>query len=230
MASTFKAVRETMEDMNISTYNVKNRRGALIGYNHDSKLSVEAAISKIEKLLIETSGDFVTVEIGPKMNGKGGDTYKVIKMEVDLNSVRPQSVSGNGPDISFNRYIDQLKAKDAELMELKTALIRAEHKKEIEDLKTQINGIKEQDTVGKLVEQLAPILIAYIPKLLNPGAPAPAINGIANISEREDLLNRWQHSDPGYMNLLGAIVRIAETDPVSYQQYKPIIIAADQSN
>jgi hypothetical protein len=230
MASTFKAVRETMEDMNISTYNVKSRRGALLGYNHDSKLSVDAAISKIEKLLCETSGDFVTIEINPKMNGKGGDTFKIIKMEVDLNSVRPQTIAGAGPDISFNRYIDQLKAKDAELMELRTALIKAEHKKEIDDLKTEIAGIKENDTIGKLVESLAPLLIAYIPKLINPGAPPPAINGIANISEREDLLNRWAASDPAYMQLLIAIVMIAESDPANYNQYKPIIISANKHN
>lgn len=224
---TFNAVKETMRDMNASTYNIKGPRGALIGYNHDSKVNVEEAINKIEKLLNEISGTVVTIELNPR-NGKGGDNFKIIKLEVDLNTIRKGgAVSGAGDDITFNKYHDELKKKDAELLELKTALIRAEHKKEIEDLKKEIAGIRDNDTVGKLLETLTPVLVAYLPKMLNPGAPAPMINGIVNISEREDLLNRWANADADYLNLLGVIVRIAEQSPANYQQYKPILIAAD---
>lgn len=235
MASTFKAVSDTMHDMSFATYVVKSRGGSMIGYQLDKKMGVDESIDRLKKLLLEQTGDMAKVEINPKSAG-GGDSYKCIKMDVDLSTVPGRAVSGivhqtQGMSSDYQKLIDK---QNAELMKLKEEIIELRYQQKIDKLQEQISGIKDNDPIGKLTEVLVPVLIQYLPGLLTP-KDAKTINGVEsdtvatnfNLSRKDRaalMASELMKIDGEGDELLAAIYLIASKSINSYNTYKPTLI------
>ena len=220
MASTFKSVTDTMSDMNIVTWSVKSRSGALLGYQHDLKMDIDMSIARLRKLLEGQQGDFVRVELQPPAGGKGGDLKKVIKMDVDLSTVNPQITGINqvAPSHDFNRLEKMINELSAQNQALTAKLIESKYENKIKELETQINGVNQDDPIGRVLDLVIPILSAYIPKMVNQEGNPPAINGVP------DPVERLLTADPEGMKVIDAIANLAEKNPSMYNQYKPILL------
>lgn len=233
MASTFRAVSDTMQDMNFSTYVVKSRSNSMIGYQLDKKLNVDMAIDRLKKLLLETTGDFVKLEINPRSSG-AGDAFKCIKMDVDLSTVPGKIIAGmtvEGSGMSAG-HLRAMEKKDAEMMALKEELIQLKFQQKIDKLEEQIAGVKDNDPIGKLTEIIIPVLIQYLPGLLTP-KDKKAINGFDTIGGTDglstearavlmtkEILNIDQNAD----ELMAAIYLIASKNIEAYNAQKPMLI------
>lgn len=242
MASTFKAVSDTMLDMNFPTYVVKSRGGSMIGYQLDKKMNVEESIDRLKKLLLEQTGDIAKVEINPKSGGTGGgDSFKCIKMDVDLSTIPGRAVSGVVQHVGQGVSGDMQKLfekQNAEILALKEKLIALEYQAKIDKLQEQISGIQENDPIGKITEMLVPVLAQYLPSLLAP-KDSRAINGLesetvttnANLSPRDRaklLAGELCDIDPDADKIIAAIYIIASKDIDSYNNYKPMLVAFAQ--
>lgn len=236
MASTFKAVSDTMHDMNLTTYVVKSRGGSMIGYQLDKKMGADEAIERLKKLLLEQTGDIAKVEINPKSAG-GGDSYKCIKMDVDLSTVPGRAISGvvhqPGPSVEYSKLIEK---QNAEILALKEKVIELQYQQKIDKLQEQISGIKENDPIGKITEMLVPVLAQYLPTLLAP-KDSRAINGINDAAEMvaaDFNLSRLERAklmaselikiDAEADEILAAIYIIASKSIDAYNGYKPTLI------
>jgi len=220
MASTFKSVTDTMSDMNIVTWSAKSRSGALLGYQHDTKMDIDLSIGRLRKLLEGQQGDFVRVELQPPSGGKGGDLKKVIKMDVDLSTVNPQ-MAGIGqaiPAHDFTRLEKMISELSQQNQALTAKLIESKYENKIKELEQQINGVNNDDPIGRVIDLVIPILSAYIPKMVNQDGNPPAINGVP------DPMERLLAVDPEGMKVVEAIANLAEKNPSMYNQYKPILL------
>lgn len=227
MASTFKGVAETMEDMNITTYVVKSRGGALLGYNYDKKQDVDTSIGRLKKLLMEQTGDIVKVELG-KTEQSGGDTSKIIRMDVELNSLRSDAAPVAGHSSINNELVER---QAAEILNLKEQLIELKYQRQIDELRAEISGAAEDnDPIGKIADMLAPVISAYLPQLLGQGVKTtpPPINGMPPFSETNELLTRWHNQDNNFIEVLEAIVLLSENNKPVYNNYRPVIIETAQ--
>jgi len=221
MASTFKAITDTMSDLNISLWQIKSRGGSLIGYQLDPKMDIDGSIERMKRLLKEQSGDTLSVFLQPNKS-KNGDMTKVIRMEVDLSTVDPQkSVAGIGnfpaPDLSrMEKMISDLTERNNALS---SQLIESKYENKIKELEAKISGVNADDPIGKVLELIAPVIAAYVPKLLNPNQPD--INGTP---EQDLLIQRFIAVDPDAIQVINAIVYLAENNPTLYSTYKPMLI------
>ncbi len=228
MASTFKAVINTMNDLSLCTWVVKGKSGNLLAYQYD-KLDIDVSIDRLKNVLLEQRGDFIRVEIGnQKSASKGGDNYKVIKMDVDLSTLNPGAASPVNFSIAessdFKALQKMVADQNAVIMKLSNDLIESRYKNEIEALKQQIAGIQEQDSIGKMADTLLPLIAAYIPNLLP--APQKNINGIA--PEESETFAEYLYFlklDPEAPKVIEAISRIAETAPATYASYKKMLLS-----
>ena len=218
MAASFKAVSDTMEDMNIILWKVKGRGNSLIGYNNDLKLSIDASIGRLKKLLLEQKGDFVRVELDPpnkkgSENVKGGDTT-TIKMEVDLSTLQNTS-SINGINTNHSSDYSKLEKMINDLREenksLQLAAIENKYQGQIEDLKKQINGV-DDDPIGRIVELVIPILSTYLPQMLSPKQPSQ-INGVPDDDDTNSIIDRIKSVIPNLNFYLEKFAVMAENDP-----------------
>jgi len=227
MASTFKAVQDTMEDLNIVVWKALGRGGSLMGYQNDSKADLDTSVSRLKKLLLEQSGDIVRVELHPveRKSAKGGDMMKIIKMDVDLNSIRG-AVAGvpvTGDTKDLQTMIKQLTDQN---MKLQAELIETRYTNKIAELEKKIEGINDGDPMNKLLEGLLPVLAAYLPSLMKaPAAPAQgsAINGMPLQSE-SNLMEQWRSVDPEASMVLSAVVNLATNHTAIYQSAKPSLM------
>lgn len=221
MASTFKSVTDTMNDMSIVTWSVKTRSGSLLGYQHDPKMDIDLSIARLRKLLEGQQGDFVRVELAPATGqGKGGDLKKIIKMDVDLSTVNP-NVSGIGqimPSQDFTRLEKMIAELSAQNQALTAKLIESKYENKIKELEQQINGVNDSDPIGRVIDLVIPILAAYVPKMVSPDGNPAAINGVP------DPVERLLSADPDGMKVIEAIANLAEKNPGMYNQYKPILL------
>jgi hypothetical protein len=221
MASTFKAITDTMGDLGITLWQVKSRGNSLIGYQLDAKLPIDSSIDRLRKLLKEQSGDIITVLLQPNTKEKGGDQKKVIRMDVDLTTVDPGSRAvagiGNMPDLSkFETMIADLSKQN---QALQAQLIESKYQNQIKDLEAKISGVEQNDPIGKVLEMIAPVIAAYLPKLMNPGA-----KDIHGIPEQDQMLSRLLAVDQDGLKVVEAIVMLAENNPTLYATYKPVLL------
>jgi len=220
MASTFKAVTDTMEDLQITCWKAFSRGGSLLGYYSEKSGGVESSINRLFKLLEQQLGDFVKVELLPTTKAKqGGDFTKVIKMEVDLNSLRsiPTVVSGHVPSEDIAQLRKMLTEATNTIMRLNTDLIEQKYAAKIAELEKRIEGINDEDPINKLLELVMPIMAA---SLTSPKAAPNDINGLPG----DDLLARLIKVDPDGYRVLVAIVEIAEKHTEVYKTFKPTIL------
>lgn len=225
MASSFKAVQDTMEDLNIVVWKVLGRGGSLMGYQNDSKHDLDGSISRLKKLLVEQSGDVVRVELHPleRKTAKGGDMMKVIKMDVDLNSIRG-TVAGIPIQNDSKDLQQMIKQLTDQNMKLQAELIEAKYTNKITELEKKIEGINDGDPMNKLLEGLLPVLAAYLPSLMKaPAAPSqtPSINGLPPMM---DLVSEWTAVDPEAGKVLAAVVNLAVNHSAIYQSAKPSLM------
>lgn len=220
MASTFKAVTDTMEDLTITCWKAYSRGGSLLGYYNEKSVGVESSINRLRKLLEQQLGDFVKVELLPTTKAKqGGDFTKVIKMEVDLNSLRstPTAVSGHVPSEDIAQLRKMLTEATNTIMRLNTDLIEQKYTNKIAELEKRIEGVNDEDPINKLLELVVPIMAA---SFTSPKATPSDINGLPG----DDLLARLIKVDPDGYRVLVAIVEIAEKHTEVYKTFKPTIL------
>lgn len=217
MAVTFQAVADTMTDMGIPQWTVKSRSGSLIGYERKCK-DVDLSLSRLRKLLEQSQDDFVRVELqpNPSTTEKGGDMKGIIKMDVDLASLKPVSgipVVHSGGDSKELRELRELVKK------LELEKIELTYKQQITDLHKKIDGIKEEDPIGRLIDVITPVLAAYIPQMMGAKAPTtPVINGPTVISSDEEdrvniAVNRLMDAIPDFPTVIEKLADFAERDP-----------------
>jgi len=220
MASTFKAVTDTMEDLQIICWKAYSKGTNLIGGYYEKSGDVESSINRLRKLLEQQLGEFVRVELVPTTKAKqGGDFTKVIKMEVDLNSLRgtPTVVSGHAPSEDIAQLRKMLTEATNTIMRLNTDLIEQKYAAKIAELEKRIEGINDEDPINKLLELVMPIMAA---SLTSPKVAANDINGLPG----DDLLARLIKVDPDGYRVLVAIVEIAENHTEVYKTFKPTIL------
>lgn len=220
MASTFKAVTDTMEDLQITSWKAYSRGGSLLGYYNEKSVGVEGSINRLRKLLEQQLGDFVKVELLPTTKAKqGGDFSKVIKMEVDLNSLRstPTAVSGHVPSEDIAQLRKMLTEATNTIMRLNTDLIEQKYTNRIAELEKTIEGVGSEDPINRLLELVIPI---FATSLTSPKTAPNDINGLPG----DDLLARLIKVDPDGYRVLVAIVEIAEKHTEIYKTFKPTIL------
>ena len=220
MASTFKAVTDTMEDLTITSWKAFSRGGSLLGYYSEKSGGVENSINRLRKLLEQQLGDFVKVELLPTTKAKqGGDFTKVIKMEVDLNSLRstPTAVSGHVPSEDIAQLRKMLTEATNTIMRLNTDLIEQKYTNRIAELEKTIEGVGSEDPINRLLELVIPI---FATSLTSPKTAPNDINGLPG----DDLLARLIKVDPDGYRVLVAIVEIAEKHTEVYKTFKPTIL------
>jgi hypothetical protein len=216
MAVTFQAVADTMADMNITQWKVKSRSGSLIGYENKCK-DVDLSLIRLRKLLDQLQDDFVRVELQPNPSSteKGGDMKSIIKMDVDLSSMKPVSgipmMHAGADNKELEKLREQVKRLELEKIELT-------YKQQITDLHKKIDGIKDEDPIGRLLDVITPVLAAYIPQMMGAKAPAPAvINGPPMSSSDEDrvniAVNRLMDAIPEFPTVIEKLADFAERDP-----------------
>jgi predicted ribosome quality control (RQC) complex YloA/Tae2 family protein len=220
MASTFKAVADTMEDMSITMYRVKGRGNSLIGYNNDPKTSVDVSITRLKKLLQEQQGDFVRVELIPpgkrKEDGTGGD-MTVIKMEVDLSSLSGRVVAGiEGHDKT--NYREMLEKQNQQIMELQKELLKREYDNKIAELEKRIEGTADADPINQLIGAITPAIVPVIPQIIaafltrGNASEQNVINGLPN-QNRDEIIARIENVIPDIDVYLEKIAVMCEQDP-----------------
>lgn len=220
MASTFKAITDTMEDLQITSWKAFSRGGSLLGYYNEKAVGVESSINRLRKLLEQQLGDFVKVELLPTTKAKqGGDFTKVIKMEVDLNSLRstPTVVSGHVPSEDIAQLRKMLTEATNTIMRLNTDLIEQKYTNKIAELEKTIEGVGNEDPINRLLELVIPI---FATSLTSPKIAPNDINGLPG----DDLLARLIKVDPDGYRVLVAIVEIAEKHTEVYKTFKPTIL------
>lgn len=220
MASTFKAVTDTMEDLQITCWKAYSRGGSLLGYYSEKSGGVESSINRLRKLLEQQIGEFVKVELLPTTKAKqGGDFTKVIKMEVDLNSLRgtPTVVSGHAPSEDIAQLRKMLTEATNTIMRLNTDLIEQKYTNKIAELEKTIEGVGNEDPINRLLELVIPI---FATSLTSPKAAPNDINGLPG----DDLLARLIKVDADGYRVLVAIVDIAENHTDVYKTFKPMIL------
>ena len=220
MASTFKAVTDTMEDLQITSWKAFSRGGSLLGYYSEKSGGVESSINRLRKLLEQQLGEFVKVELLPTTKAKqGGDFTKVIKMEVDLNSLRstPTVVSGHVPSEDIAQLRKMLTEATNTIMRLNTDLIEQKYTNRIAELEKTIEGVGSEDPINRLLELVIPI---FATSLTSPKTAPNDINGLPG----DDLLARLIKVDPDGYRVLVAIVEIAENHTEVYKTFKPTIL------
>ena len=220
MASTFKAVTDTMEDLQITCWKAYSRGGSLLGYYNEKSGGVESSINRLRKLLEQQLGEFVKVELLPTTKAKqGGDFTKVIKMEVDLNSLRstPTVVSGHVPNEDIAQLRKMLTEATNTIMRLNTDLIEQKYTNKIAELEKTIEGVGNDDPINRLLELVIPI---FATSLTSPKAAPNDINGLPG----DDLLARLIKVDKDGYRVLVAIVDIAENHTDVYKTFKPMIL------
>jgi hypothetical protein len=220
MASTFKAVTDTMEDLQITCWKAYSRGGSLLGYYSEKSVGVESSINRLRKLLEQQLGEFVKVELLPTTKAKqGGDFTKVIKMEVDLNSLRgtPTVVSGHAPSEDIAHLRKMLTEATNTIMRLNTDLIEQKYTNKIAELEKTIEGVGNEDPINRLLELVIPI---FATSLTSPKVAPNDINGLPG----DDLLARLIKVDPDGYRVLVAIVEIAEKHTDVYKTFKPTIL------
>ena len=220
MASTFKAVTDTMEDLQITSWKAFSRGGSLLGYYSEKSGGVESSINRLRKLLEQQLGEFVKVELLPTTKAKqGGDFTKVIKMEVDLNSLRstPTVVSGHAPSEDIAQLRKMLTEATNTIMRLNTDLIEQKYTNRIAELEKTIEGVGSEDPINRLLELVIPI---FATSLTSPKIAPNDINGLPG----DDLLARLIKVDPDGYRVLVAIVEIAEKHTEVYKTFKPTIL------
>ena len=220
MASTFKAVTDTMEDLQITSWKAFSRGGSLLGYYSEKSGGVESSINRLRKLLEQQLGEFVKVELLPTTKAKqGGDFTKVIKMEVDLNSLRstPTVVSGHVPSEDIAQLRKMLTEATNTIMRLNTDLIEQKYTNRIAELEKTIEGVGSEDPINRLLELVIPI---FATSLTSPKTAPNDINGLPG----DDLLARLIKVDPDGYRVLVAIVEIAEKHTEVYKTFKPTIL------
>jgi len=220
MASTFKAVTDTMEDLQITCWKAYSRGGSLLGYYSEKSGGVESSINRLRKLLEQQLGEFVKVELLPTTKAKqGGDFTKVIKMEVDLNSLRstPTVVSGHVPNEDIAQLRKMLTEATNTIMRLNTDLIEQKYTNKIAELEKTIEGVGNDDPINRLLELVIPI---FATSLTSPKAAPNDINGLPG----DDLLARLIKVDKDGYRVLVAIVDIAENHTDVYKTFKPMIL------
>ena len=220
MASTFKAVTDTMEDLQITCWKAYSRGGSLLGYYSEKSGGVESSINRLRKLLEQQLGEFVKVELLPTTKAKqGGDFTKVIKMEVELNSLRstPTVVSGHVPNEDIAQLRKMLTEATNTIMRLNTDLIEQKYTNKIAELEKTIEGVGNDDPINRLLELVIPI---FATSLTSPKAAPNDINGLPG----DDLLARLIKVDKDGYRVLVAIVDIAENHTDVYKTFKPMIL------
>lgn len=221
MACTFKAVTDTMEDLHITCWQAFGKARSTIGINNDKTVGVEGSINRLRKLLEQQLGDFVTVEFQPieRKSKHGGDFSKVIKMEVDLNSLRstPNVVSGHVPSEDIAQLRKMLTEATNTIMRLNTDLIEQKYTNRIAELEKTIEGVGSEDPINRLLELVIPI---FATSLTSPKTAPNDINGLPG----DDLLARLIKVDPDGYRVLVAIVEIAENHTEVYKTFKPTIL------
>jgi hypothetical protein len=216
MAVTFQAVADTMADMNITQWKVKSRSGSLIGYENKCK-DVDLSLIRLRKLLDQLQDDFVRVELQPNPSSteKGGDMKSIIKMDVDLSSLKPVSgipmIHSSADNKELEKLREQVKRLELEKIELT-------YKQQITDLHKKIDGIKDEDPIGRLLDVITPVLAAYIPQMMGAKAPGSAvINGPPMSSSDEDrvniAVNRLMDTIPEFPTVIEKLADFAERDP-----------------
>jgi hypothetical protein len=220
MASTFKSVTDTMSDMNIVTWTVKGPKGNQLGYQRNNNMDINMSIAQLRKVVEGQIDDFVRVELDPPPGGKGGNLKKMIKIDVDLSTVNSK-VSGIGqimPTHDFTRLEKMISELSQQNQALTAKLIESKYENKIKELEQQINGVGNDDPIGRVIDLVIPILSAYIPKMMNQDTNPPAINGVP------DPMERLLAVDPEGMKVVEAIANLAEKNPSMYNQYKPILL------
>jgi hypothetical protein len=235
MATTFKAVTDTMVDLNLPVWQVKSRTGnTLLGYQLNEKMDVDSSIERLKKLLTEITADTVKVVLIPSLTkGKGGNNMNQINMEVDLSSLRPAAVSvGNLPANSkYEQMIQELNDRNNKLAQ---QLIETRYQQQIEELNKKIEGLetaKPTDPINRLLELVIPIALqnpaisGWIGGLLGGGATPPVerkdINGL---EEEESPIDRLKRIDPDYLSFIDAVATAAENDVKQYFMYKEMLV------
>jgi hypothetical protein len=224
MASTFKAVTDTMEDLQITCWKAYSRGGSLLGYYSEKSGGVESSINRLRKLLEQQLGEFVKVELLPTTKAKqGGDFTKVIKMEVDLNSLRgtPTVVSGHTPSEDIVQLRKMLTEATNTIMRLNTDLIEQKYTNKIAELEKRIEGGTELSVTDKMLAEVIPLIPGGIAALITYfNKPRQEINGLPG----DDLLARLIKVDADGYRVLVAIVDIAENHTDVYKTFKPMIL------
>ena len=235
MATTFKAVTDTMVDLNLPVWQVKSRTGGtLLGYQLNEKMDVDSSIERLKKLLTEITADTVKVVLIPSLTkGKGGNTMNQINMEVDLSSLRPAAVSvGNLPANSkYEQLIQELNDRNNKLAQ---QLIETKYQQQIEQLNKKIEGLetaKPTDPINRLLELVIPIALqnpaisGWIGGLLGGAAPTTERKDINGIEEEEaSPIDRLAKIDPDYLSFIDAVATAAENDVKQYFMYKEMLV------
>jgi hypothetical protein len=207
-------------------WKAKGRSGTLIGYQLDPAMDVSMSIQRLQKLLSETRGDSVRIELqpNPSKGKKGGNMAHLLKMDVDLNTVNPSGslpavpVAGHPADFSkFEAMLNRLMEQN---QQLQSELIKSQYENQIKALEQKIEGISNKesdDPIGKVIDMLVPVMAQYLPAMMKP-APSPDINGA-------DPVSRLLAVDPEGMKVIEAIAKLAETDLATYNQYKPLLLS-----
>ena len=150
MAVTFQAVADAMADLKISKWTVKSRSGSMMGYERTNK-DVDSSIQRLRKVLEQCQDDLVRVELNPnpKEDGPGGDNKKVLKFDVDLSTLKPVSGIPSAISSSESKELRELREK---VKELELAAIEQKYQAQIIDLNKKIDGIRDDDPIGRLIE------------------------------------------------------------------------------
>jgi hypothetical protein len=239
MATTFKAVTDTMVDLNLPVWQVKSRTGGtLLGYQLNEKMDVDSSIERLKKLLTEITADSVKVTLLPSLTkGKsGGNVHNQINMEVDLSSLRPPvAVSGIAAVNSASKYEQLIQELNDRNNKLAQQLIETKYQQQIEQLNKKIEGLetaKPSDPINRLLELVIPIALqnpaisGWIGGLLGNGAAAPTERKDINGIEEENLspIDRLEKIDPDYISFIDAVATAAESDAKQYFMYKEMLV------
>lgn len=245
MATTFKAVTDTMQDLNITVWQVKSRTGNnLLGYQLDEKLDIGSSIDRLKKLLTEITSDSVKVTLIPNLTkGKGGNTLNQLNFEVDLTSLRPAAaVTGIAAmPANYNQVIQDMNDRYNKLAQ---ELVETRYQQQINQLQAKIEGLENAQpatTIDRFLELVIPIGSAALQSFLNsprviawlnaytPDQQQPVnrkdINGIEE-EEESTALDRLAAVDPDYNTFLEAVATAAEKNPDQYFMYKKMLCNA----
>jgi hypothetical protein len=235
MATTFKAVTDTMQDLNITVWQVKSRTGNnLLGYQLDEKLDIGSSIDRLKKLLTEITSDSVKVTLIPNLTkGKGGNTLNQLNFEVDLNSLRPApAVTGIAAmPANYNQVLQDMNDRYNKLAQ---ELVETRYQQQINQLQQKIEGLenaKPATPIDRFLELVIPIalnspkVIGWLNGLIPDQQPVDRkdINGI---DDESTALDRLAAIDPDYISFIEAVATAAEKNPDQYFMYKKMLCNA----
>jgi hypothetical protein len=223
MYSTIEHIAEIMTEENLPYYTLADKTGKhVFSKNYDSD-NVQASISKIEKVLaalVDTDAVKLSVT-NVNTAGRKGLSTKEYDYLIKL------SGTGQFSTISQPAESNAIKELRDEIRRLEIQNLQADHKRQLEDLRRDLEDKQRPDVLAWLKEING--LINLNAKKVQPvAAPVQQPINKSRVQHATDLVSKWAKLDPEFYLVVESIVNIIETQPDQYEQYKAILTSKDE--